>query len=345
MPTAHKAVIEDNEAGLRLDRWFKKRFPYLPHARIAKLIRTGQIRVDGARVKGATRLETGQTVRIPPHAKQEAFAAKRLPRVSSHDAKFIRNLVLVRDQHVIVINKPAGLAVQGGTKTHRHIDAMLSALKFESLERPRLVHRLDRDTSGVLALARSADAAAHLARSFKSKDTVKIYWAFCRGVPHPARGVIDLPLAKGLEAGTAREKMMPQADSAAGRTAVTYYSVVAHVARKGAWVALMPLTGRTHQLRAHCAAIGCPIIGDHKYGTRETAAGLEKIAKGLHLHARSLDIAHPADGSRLRVQAPLPDHMMRTWDYFEFDERDAGDPFREFSADASRGASYIGPLK
>ncbi len=338
MDTAQKTVIEENEAGLRLDRWFKKRFPHLPHARVAKLIRTGQVRVDGARVKGAARLETGQTVRIPPHMKREVSAAKRPPRVSSHDARFIRNLVLVRDRHVIVINKPAGLAVQGGTKTRRHIDAMLAALKFESSERPRLVHRLDRDTSGVLVLARSAKTAAHLARSFKSRDTEKIYWAFCRGVPHPARGVIDLPLAKGLETGTAREKMIPQADSAPGRAAVTYYSVVARVARKGAWLALMPLTGRTHQLRAHCAAIGCPIIGDRKYGPRETDAGLGEIGKGLHLHARSLDIAHPARG-RLCVQAPLPDHMMRTWDYFEFDERDAGDPFQEFPADVLRGAS------
>lgn len=334
MSAAQKKVITEAEDGLRLDRWFKRQFPKLPHARLAKLIRTGQIRLDGARVKAGARLEAGQTVRIPPNLQSELGDGKTRTPISSVDAAFVRELVIHRDPEVIVLNKPAGLAVQGGTKTHRHLDSMLDALRFDLNERPKLVHRLDRDTSGVLVLARTAKAAAHLANSFKSKDATKIYWALCEGTPRPAKGMIDLPLAKKRVAGAASpEKMMPQtAGAAEHRPAITYYAVVARAAQKAAWLALLPLTGRTHQLRAHCSAIGHPIIGDFKYGDSGSGTRLAQFGEGLHLHARSLDISHPKRG-RLHVTAPLPDHMTRTWEFFEFDQNHDGDPFAELIAD------------
>ncbi len=337
MTAAQKKIVTEAEDGLRLDRWFKRQFPNLPHGKLAKLIRTGQVRLDGARVKAGARLEAGQTVRIPPNLRSETGDGKTRAPVSSADAAFVRDLVIYRDGEVMVLNKPAGIAVQGGTKTHRHLDALLDALKFELNERPKLVHRLDRDTSGVLVLARTAKAAAHLSKSFKSKDATKIYWALCEGTPRPLKGMIDLPLAKERVAGAASpEKMMPQTGRASdGRPAVTYYAVVARAAQKAAWLALLPLTGRTHQLRAHCCAIGHPVVGDLKYGDPSSEIHLTQIGEGLHLHARSLDIAHPKRG-RLHVIAPLPEHMAQTWKYFEFDQNDDDDPFVELDLSSGK---------
>lgn len=317
--------VSEEEDGLRLDRWFKRRFPSLTHGRLEKLLRTGQVRVDGARAKANARLAAGQIVRVPPLGAELQPAPVYEREVSDKDAEMIRGTVIYKDKSVLALNKPAGLAVQGGTKTERHLDGMLDALTFEARERPRLVHRLDRDTSGVIMLARNTRAAAALARSFKQKDARKIYWALVVGVPSPRRGTINLALTK--QGGPRAERVFAaeEGDEDA-RNAVTHYSVVATVSDKFSWVAFMPMTGRTHQIRAHAAAIGAPIVGDGKYGGVKAHPGGE-IPRQLHLHARSLDIAHPDGGKRLYVEAELPPHMKKSWTLLGLDERDAKDAF------------------
>lgn len=313
--------VAADEADLRLDRWFRRRYPHLGHARLEKLLRTGQVRVDGGRVKAGQRLAPGQRVRVPPLGPAPEKPGP-LP-VSAADAKALRARVLYRDDEIIAIDKPAGLAVQGGTKTRRHLDAMLDALRAGG-ERPRLVHRLDRDTSGVLVLARSAAAAARLAKAFRGREVRKLYWALVVGRPKPDQGRIDLPLAKRGRPGG--ERVAP--DEAKGKRAVTRYRVIDTVGGRAAWLALEPLTGRTHQLRAHCAAIGAPIVGDGKYGGRAAFIPGEAIPKALHLHARA--IAFPqADGGSLRIVAPLPEHMRETWRLFGFDPDADVDPFAD----------------
>ncbi|HEX6959665.1 MAG TPA: RluA family pseudouridine synthase [Ferrovibrio sp.] len=321
MPVETRTVADD-EADLRLDRWFRRHYPALQHGRLEKLLRTGQIRVDGRRAKSNQRLMPGQVVRIPPGLPEENSAPARPRAVSEDDARFVRSLVIYRDADVIALNKPPGLAVQGGTRTTRHLDAMLDALRFESPERPRLVHRLDRDTSGVLLLARSARAAASLGEAFRHKSARKIYWALVVGVPRPAQGRIDLPLAKS--AGPAGERV---AEDDEGKQAVTLYATVDRAGNRAAWLALMPLTGRTHQLRVHCASgLGTPIVGDGKYGGAQAILPNESIAARLHLHARRLVLPHPGRGT-IDVTAPLPEHMRSSWKFFGFDPSAGIDPF------------------
>jgi len=317
--------VTEEEDGVRLDRWFKRRFPMLTHGRLEKLLRTGQVRVDGARAKANARLAAGQVVRVPPLGDDASKPAPKPERgVSDQDAEFVRSLVIHKDKSILVLNKPAGLAVQGGTKTERHLDGMLDALTFDAKERPRLVHRLDRDTSGVLILARTVKAAAALARAFKQKDARKIYWALVVGVPVPRQGTIDLALTK--QGGPRAERVFAaEKGDEDARNAVTHFSTVANASYKLAWVAFMPLTGRTHQIRAHASAIGTPIVGDGKYGGVNAHPGGE-IPRKLHLHARSIDIAHP-DGGRLFLEAELPPHMKTSWKLLGFDERDAEDAF------------------
>src|SRR5687768_844553 len=259
MSGVQQIEIRQDDADQRLDRWFKRHFPALNHGRLEKLLRTGQIRLDGKRAKAGDRIEAGQIIRVPPIAPAQDADAPRQPKppkpVSDRDAKLLRDAVLYQDADVLVIDKPAGLAVQGGTGLDKNLDAMLDALRFDAAERPRLVHRLDKDTSGVLVLARTALAAQRLAAAFRSKDARKYYWAVTVGVPRPFQGKIDAPLAKEA---TARGERVAQ-DDEDGKRAVTLYQVVEHAAKKAAWVALWPLTGRTHQLRVHMATIGTPI--------------------------------------------------------------------------------------
>ena len=318
-------AVAPEEDGVRLDRWFRRQFPGLTQGRVEKLLRTGQIRVDGGRAKAAQRLQAGQQVRVPPldGAARAPAAPRRGDRpVSARDAADLQALLLHRDRHVLVLNKPAGLAVQGGSKTDRHLDGMLDALKFDAKERPRLVHRLDRDTSGVLVLARSAAAAARLAEAFRERSARKTYWAIVAGAPELREGEIRLALAK--RPGGRGERM--QADETGGKRAVTRYSVIDRAKREAAWLALQPLTGRTHQLRVHCAEIGTPILGDSKYGRRDDFSARKEIGRGLHLHAHAIDIAHPA-GGRLVQQAPPPEHMRRTMRFLGFEPSDYEDPF------------------
>jgi len=314
---------EDGE--VRLDRWFKRHYPTLGHGHLEKLLRTGRVRVDGKRARSSDRVAPGQAIRLPPLDQMAAPAQQAVRQVSPADEAMLRDAVLHRDDAVIVLNKPPGLAVQGGSGTERHLDGLLDALCFGSHERPRLVHRLDKETSGVLVLARTTGAAAFLARAFRDKTTRKIYWAVVVGLPKLRQGRIDLALAKlpGLEGERVR------ADAEDGKRAVTYYHVVDDVGGKASWLALLPVTGRTHQLRAHCAAIGTPILGDVKYGA--AAAHLAGVpgAKRVHLHARALAIPHPLGGT-LRVTAPLPRHMQQSWEFFGF-ANDVADPFADLS--------------
>jgi 23S rRNA pseudouridine955/2504/2580 synthase len=330
--------VGEADAELRLDRWFRRHFPGLNHIQLEKLLRTGQVRVDGGRVKAAHRLIPGMVVRVPPlddraaatpeerEHHQQRPAAPRPPRPA--EIEKLQALVLYRDADVLAINKPHDLAVQGGTNMPTHLDGMLDGLKFDAAERPRLVHRLDKDTSGVLLLARSARAASWLAAAFREKTARKTYWAAVAGVPRPHQGRIDMPVGKTRTGG--REKMA--VDDEEGRDAVTYYTVIDQAAQKAAWLALLPVTGRTHQLRVHCAELGVPILGDGKYGgAKAVVSGLEQGRK-LHLHARSITLKRP-DGAVLTVTAPLPPHMRTTWEFFGFSDETKGDPFAALDLD------------
>jgi 23S rRNA pseudouridine955/2504/2580 synthase len=317
-------VRAEDGAG-RLDRWFRRHYPGLGHGRLEKLLRTGQIRVDGKRARAGDPVAPGQAVRVPPLPELPPAAAPS-PRARPRDAALLRDAVIYRDDWAVVVNKPAGLAVQGGTNTERHVDALLDALRFEAAERPRLVHRLDKDTSGVLLIARSAAAASFFTRAFRDKTTRKTYWAVVVGLPTPLQGRIDLALAKQ---GGPRGGERVRADAAEGKTAITYYRVIDHAGARASWLALWPVTGRTHQLRAHCAALGTPILGDGKYGGSAAHLPGGAAAHRLNLHARALALPHPAGGT-LSVTAPLPPHMRRMWDFFGF-AGDDGDPFAELA--------------
>jgi 23S rRNA pseudouridine955/2504/2580 synthase len=317
--------VKDDEGELRLDRWFKRHFPLLQHGHLEKLLRTGQVRVDGKRAKANLRLAAGQSIRIPPGVEEGARKSTR-SEVSDADRKFVQALLIHEDDQVLAINKPPGLAVQGGTGTPRHLDGMLDALRFAAKERPKLVHRLDKDTSGVMLLARSTPAAAKLAEAFRHKSARKIYWALVVGVPELRQGRIDMALAK--IGGPEGERVANDEDD--GKRAVTLYTTIETAGKRAAWLALMPLTGRTHQLRVHCAeALKTPIAGDIKYGGESAVIGGVPGSDRLHLHARSLELPHPASGRMLRVVAPLPPHLRETWAFFGLDPEADLDPFPE----------------
>ena len=318
--------VGEGEDGIRLDRWLRRRWPHLGQTQIHKWARGGQIRVDGARAKADTRLVAGAQVRVPPMP--EAPPASAREAVSDRDAKFARSLVLWEDAEVLILNKPAGLAVQGGTKTLHHVDRLLGAWG-EGADRPRLTHRLDRDTSGVLILGKTADAAARLSGAFARRKAEKTYWALVAGTPKPAVGVIDLPLAKvGVDD---RERMVPvDRRDENGKPAVTDYVTISRAGDRVAWLALSPHTGRTHQLRAHMLAIGHPILGDPKYNTADSAT-LSGALK-LQLHARRLVIPHPS-GRILDIEAPIGPELKAGFKRFGFEEAEAPlDPFGPLGA-------------
>ncbi len=300
--------VSADEAEIRLDRWFRRHYPHLTQGALQKLCRTGQVKVDGRKVEASTRLMPGQSVRVPPIPKASR-PAPVAQAVDSRDAAELERMVIYRDEQVIVLNKPAGLPVQGGPGITRHVDGMLDALRDGSEHRPRLVHRIDRDTSGLLLLARTPGVAGKLAASFRSRDVRKSYWAVVVGRPSPAEGVIDLPLAR-LGSGPGSLTVAAERDEEDSAHALTEYAVKDAAARKMSWLELSPLTGRTHQLRVHCEALGTPILGDPKYGGE--AAHLDGFPDQLHLHARALDLPHPA-GGRLLVAAELPPHMKDTF--------------------------------
>ena len=334
--------VGPDEGDQRLDRWMKRRFPHLQQGRIEKMCRKGEIRVDGGRVKSNTRVEVGQQVRIPPLPDPNAVDDR--PRdMSPADIKMIQGCVIYKDDHVIALNKPPGLPTQGGSKQTRHVDGFAEALKFGYDEKPRLVHRLDKDTSGVLVLARTRMAAKSLTEAFRHRNTEKIYWALVAGVPIPKLGSVKYGLVKAGGHGKRgdNEKMVCVHPRDVDKTpnakrAHTDYTVLTSLADRTAWVAMTPVTGRTHQLRAHMAEIGHPIIGDGKYGTQAQenlgdgwgASMGEEIGRKLHLHARSLRIEHPETGKELWLKASLPPHMENSWSFFGWEENHAPDnPF------------------
>ena len=321
MAEVRNLVVDDAEDGIRLDRWFRRRWPHLSHIQVQKLARSGQIRVDGARAKAETRLAAGAQVRVPPLP--DAPPREERGGLSARDAAFARGLVLYEDDEVLALNKPAGLAVQGGTKTTKHIDGLLSAWG-EGMDRPRLVHRLDRDTSGVLVLGKSPSAAAKLAGAFARRRTQKTYWAIVAGTPKPGEGLIELPLAKQ---GFGDREMMAPAEPKDPRaeTAVTEFATISRASPRAVWLALRPITGRTHQLRAHMLAIGHPILGDPKYHTQISQDASGDL--GLQLHARRIVMPHPSKGE-LVIEAPLSPQMRAGFQRFGFHESEAiPDPF------------------
>ncbi|HZZ89140.1 MAG TPA: RluA family pseudouridine synthase [Caulobacteraceae bacterium] len=321
MAEVRTLYVDAGEDGVRLDRWFRRRWPHLSHIQINKLARTGQIRVDGARAKAETRLSAGAQVRVPPLP--EAPPKGEGNDLSDRDRAFVRGLVLYEDDEVLALNKPAGLAVQGGTKTSRHVDRLLGAWG-EGTERPRLVHRLDRDTSGVLVLGKSPAAAARLAGAFARRRAQKTYWAIVSGVPKPGEGLIDLPLAKQ---GFGDREMVAPADpkDPQAEPAQTEFVTISRAAQTATWLALKPITGRTHQLRAHMLAVGYAILGDPKYHD-ERSVGLSGDLK-LQLHARRIVLPHPG-GGELALEAPISPEMRAGFERFGFEEHEApADPF------------------
>ncbi len=320
-------AVDPDEADQRIDRWLRRRLPSKSMGELQKWLRTGQVRVDGRRVKGGERLAAGQAVRLPPQSVAEGSTEEQTrhsPRpVSPADVELLRDAVLHCDDQVLVINKPAGLAVQGGSGTHRHLDGMLDALRFDAKERPRLVHRLDKDTSGVLLLARTAKAATALTAGFRLREARKLYWAVVAGCPHPAAGRIANRIGKK---GSAHGERMAE-DEDDGKVAVTFFRTLDHAGRSAALLALEPRTGRTHQLRVHCALLNTPILGDAKYGGEAAFIG-SGVARGLHLHARAIRMPHPAGGI-LAVRAPVSSIMKETMTFLGFHLGPDADNFLE----------------
>ncbi len=328
--TVETRTITEDEAEIRLDRWFRRHFPGLMQSAIQKMCRVGQIRVDGKRAETSTRLAPGQVIRVPPMP--DAPPPKAVVRPGSDPAlrRELEAMVLYRDAQVIVLDKPFGLAVQGGPGILKHLDGMLDGLRDEGEPRPRLVHRLDRDTSGVLVLARTPGVAAKLAAAFRGRAVQKTYWAVVAGRPSPVEGRIDLPLLK--YEGRRGERSVPTTrEDEDGQRAVTDYRTLDHAGQKLSWMELSPVTGRTHQLRVHCVAIGSPIVGDRKYHEPDQNGAGNAIIKGLpeklHLHARQLDFPHPA-GGRLVVAAELPAHMRETFKTLGFEAPKVSKPVR-----------------
>lgn len=346
MSGVQNVTVTEAEGEQRLDRWLRKRFPQLTQGAVEKLCRTGQVRVDGGRVKAATRVAPGMQVRIPPIPEGPPPEPEDGEGIAGDDAAMIQAAVIWKDQHIIALNKPPGLPSQGGSgQGNRHVDGLTAALTFGYKDRPKLVHRLDKDTSGVLLLARTDRVARALSEAFRSRRTRKIYWSVVAGVPAPEMGTIRFGLVKAPGRGGAGEgeKMLcihpAKVDQTEGaKRATTDYAVLERLGTRAAWVALVPITGRTHQLRAHMAEIGHPIAGDGKYGGSKQenlgdgwGAGLGgDISRKLHLHARSIAFDHPITGDRITLTAPLPAHMAKTWKTFGWREQDAPeDPFAE----------------
>jgi 23S rRNA pseudouridine955/2504/2580 synthase len=337
-------TVSADEGEQRLDKWFKRRFPQISQGHVEKMCRTGQIRIDSARAKASDRVAPGMVIRVPPLPDAEAPSRPYDAKVNQSDAKMIQDAVLWKDEHIIILNKPAGLPSQGGSgQGDRHVDGLTEALKFGYKERPKLVHRLDKDTSGVLMLARTDRVARALSEALRNHHTRKIYWALVAGVPNPRAGSIKYGLMKapGHGRGGEGEKMQcvhpaKMADYPDAKRAHTDFFTLWFLGTRLSWMALEPITGRTHQLRAHMAELGHPIIGDGKYGGSSTdnmgdgwGAGLGgEISRKLHLHARSLTIQHPITKETLTFTAPLPDHMARTWKLLDWKETDIpADPF------------------
>jgi len=308
-------TVNEEDDGIRLDRWFRRNLPDASFGTVARWARTGQLRLDGKRAAPGDRIEAGQTIRVPPRDEEKAPSRPQPKReaLTPDEVEFVRGLVIEEDPAAIVVDKPPGLATQGGTRTNMHLDRLLGGLVAGDAPRPKLVHRLDKDTSGVLLVARTPRAAAFFSKAFSGRTARKVYWALVVGVPSVEDGLIELPLAK--QPGTGGEKM--HVDESGGQAARSRYRVIERAGNRAAWVELQPYTGRTHQLRVHMAAIGHPIVGDGKYAGQE-AFLTGSISRKLHLHARRLRIDHP-DGGRIDVSAEPPEHFRASMAALGFD--------------------------
>ncbi|TWG98446.1 23S rRNA pseudouridine955/2504/2580 synthase [Mesorhizobium sp. J18] len=320
MPGVEQIAVEPGEAGMRLDRWFKIHYPGLGFGQLQKLLRSGQVRVDGGRAKSDTRVQPGQVIRVPPLAVDRKGADQTMRTIRDRgDAEVLSQMLLYEDPKVFVFNKPAGLAVQGGSGVNRHVDGMLEAWRNKKGEKPRLVHRLDRDTSGVLVVARTRLAAVKLTEAFRARETKKTYWTLVKGVPKKREDRISTWLAKEATPDGDRMRIARHGEPGADH-AVSFYRIVEQAGQALSWLEMEPYTGRTHQLRVHAASIDCPIIGDPKYFEAdqnwEFPGGIQNR---LHLHARRIVIPHP-DGGVIDVTAPMPPHMRQSWSLLGFDE-------------------------
>jgi len=322
MSTVKTINVSDDEDNMRLDRWFKTHYAGLPHSRLEKLLRTGQVRVDGGRAKASTRLAAGQSIRVPPLPDVPPPPGPKQT-LSKADRDFLADITLYEDDDLLILNKPPGIAVQGGSKTTRHIDRLLEGLGDSPDTRPRLVHRLDRDTSGVLVVAKRRAVAAKLGRAFQTRSVRKIYWGLTQGVPKPPQGKIEAALVKAATPAGERVRKARPGEQDRAQSAVTYYAVVDRAGQKVAFVSLKPVTGRQHQLRAHMSILGYPILGDEKYPSgAEWPEGIDKM---LHLHARRICFPHPSGEGVVDVTAPLPPHMEKAFAAFGFALKD-GEP-------------------
>jgi 23S rRNA pseudouridine955/2504/2580 synthase len=320
MPESRTFTVTDDDDGIRLDRWFKRHMPEVSFNQVSRWARTGQLRLSGKRAVPGDRIEAGQEIRIPllePAPARTARAGPKREPLTDDEAQFVRNMVIAESADAFVLNKPPGLATQGGTKTVQHLDRLLDGLAGES-GRPKLVHRLDKDTSGALLVARTARAAGHFAQAFSGRTARKVYWALVVGVPDAEQGMIDAPLAK--QPGTGGEKM--HVDQEHGLPAKTRWRLIDRAGNRAAWLELQPLTGRTHQLRAHMAALGHPVVGDAKYGGAD-AFLTGGISRKLHLHARRIKIDAPEERV-IDVTAELPQHFSESLATLGFDSA-AGD--------------------
>ncbi|MBQ3696021.1 MAG: RluA family pseudouridine synthase [Alphaproteobacteria bacterium] len=314
MSAVEFVIVTEKDEDIRLDRWFQRHYPDLKHGMLERLIKNKNIKLNKAKTTAGTHVHIGDEIRIPPLD----FAPKNIGpmQLSQKDIQMMQKLVIYKDNEIIILNKPAGLATQGGTKTTRHIDGLLDALRFDKDEKPHLVHRLDKDTSGVLVLARSANIAAKLTAAFKTRSVHKVYWAVVAGTPIPPAGKIDAPLSKK------QDRVV--VDWQNGERAISVYQTIDTAGRNAAWLALSPLTGRTHQLRVHLTdVLKTPILGDNKYGKKSFA----QMGKGLHLHARAIDIKNPVTGKTIQAVAELPNHMKETFHMLGFNEKEQKKPF------------------
>lgn len=324
MSGVQTVTVTEDEEGMRVDRWFKSHFPHVSHGQLEKYLRKGEVRVSGGRVKSNRRLEAGETIRVPPLPEGRS-TPRKTPEASEDARQAIASMTLYEDDEILALNKPFGLAVQGGEKTTRHIDGMLASYEQGDM-RPKLVHRLDKDTGGLLLVAKTRKAAQKLSEALQARDVEKTYWALVAGAPRPRQGEIDLPIAKRMVQ-RGGERMVP-ADGEGAKRAVSHYQIIEDVGR-ASFVAMRPITGRTHQLRVHAAAIGHPVLGDGKYGGE--AAHIDGVSGKLHLFCRSMTFRHPKSGKPMTITAPLTGHMKETWAFFSFND-DADVDWPEFAS-------------
>lgn len=326
MSDVQQLTVADDDDGQRLDRWLKKAMPGVPYALLQKMMRTGQVRVNGKRAKAETRLESGQTVRVPPFDVKSGNKTGNQFVPDEGDRKYLESMIIYDDGDLMALNKPYGLPVQGGSGIRRHIDGMLDVLTSKKGVKPRLVHRLDRDTSGILLVARSLKMAQAMGRMFSGRDIRKYYWAIIVPVPEVSNGTVRMALAKG----EGPQKDMMVVDEIDGKKATTEFSILDRAGRKAAFAAFWPRTGRTHQIRVHASSgLGCPILGDEKYGGDVSDFDDMGLHGRLHLHARRVMFPHPVTGKMVDITAPLPDDLRKTWKAFNFNVNDKSDPFSD----------------